>query len=135
LQLLKELQGRIRGLIRVMSMEKDCPKIKSQNCGNKARVPDARGKTYVLGGGDANPDANTVTGMFFLNDHHAYILFDSGVDRSFVSNTVSALLDIIPSTLDVSYAVELADGRTSETTTMLRDYTLGLLGNLFNIWP
>ncbi|GJT06094.1 reverse transcriptase domain-containing protein [Tanacetum coccineum] len=34
---------------------KDCPKVKNQNRGNKARVPDARGKAYVLGGGDANP--------------------------------------------------------------------------------
>ncbi|GJZ59219.1 putative reverse transcriptase domain-containing protein [Tanacetum coccineum] len=34
---------------------------------------------------------------------------------------------------DVSYAVELADRRTSETNTMLRGCTLGLLGYLFNI--
>ncbi|GKA11170.1 putative reverse transcriptase domain-containing protein [Tanacetum coccineum] len=45
----------------------------------------------------------------------------------------SALLDITPSALDVSYAVELADGRTSETNTVLRGCTLGLLGHLFNI--
>ncbi|GKE26403.1 putative reverse transcriptase domain-containing protein [Tanacetum coccineum] len=112
---------------------KDCPKVKNQNCGNKARVPDARGKAYVLGGGDTNPGSNTVMGTFILNDHHAYRLFDSSADRSFVSNTFSALLDIIPSALDVSYAVELADGRTSETNTMLRGCTLGLLGHLFNI--
>ncbi|GJX12448.1 putative ribonuclease H-like domain-containing protein [Tanacetum coccineum] len=56
---------------------------------NKARVPDARGKAYVLGGGDPNPGSNTVT-------------------------------DIIPSALDVSYAIELADGRTSKANTMLR---------------
>ncbi|GJV61559.1 putative reverse transcriptase domain-containing protein [Tanacetum coccineum] len=112
---------------------KDCPKVKNQNRGNKARVPDARGKAYVLGGGDANPGSNTVTGTFLLNDHHAYMLFDSGADRSFVSNTFSALLDIIPSALDVSYAVELADGRTSETNTVLRGCTLGLLGHPFNI--
>ncbi|GJY81500.1 putative reverse transcriptase domain-containing protein [Tanacetum coccineum] len=110
-----------------------CPKIKNQNCGNKARVPDARGKAYVLGGGDANPDSNTVTGTFLLNDHHAYMLFDSGADRSFVSNTFSTLLDITPSALDVSYVVELADGRTSETNTVLRGYTVGLLGHPFNI--
>ncbi|GJR31819.1 putative reverse transcriptase domain-containing protein [Tanacetum coccineum] len=112
---------------------KDCPKVKNQNRGNKARVPDARGKAYVLGGGDANPGSNTVTGTFLLNDHHAYMLFDSGADRSFVSNTFSTLLDIIPSALDVSYAVELADGRTSETSTVLRGCTLGLLGHPFNI--
>ncbi|GJW11933.1 putative reverse transcriptase domain-containing protein [Tanacetum coccineum] len=112
---------------------KDCPKVKNQNRGNKTRVPDARGKAYVLGGGDANPGSNTVTGTFLLNDHHAYMLFDSGADRSFVSNTFSALLDITPSALDVSYAVELADGRTSETNTVLRGCTLGLLGHPFNI--
>ncbi|GJX90106.1 putative reverse transcriptase domain-containing protein [Tanacetum coccineum] len=112
---------------------KDCPKVKNQNRGNKARVPNARGKAYVLGGGDANPGSNTVTGTFLLNDHHAYMLFDSGADRSFISNTFSMLLDITPSALDVSYAVELADGRTSETSTKLRCYTLGLLGHPFNI--
>ncbi|GJR71311.1 putative reverse transcriptase domain-containing protein [Tanacetum coccineum] len=112
---------------------KDCPKVKNQNRGNKARVLDARGKAYVLGGGDTNPGSNTITGTFLLNDHHAYMLFDSGADRSFVSNTFSALLDIIPSALDVSYAVELADGRTLETNTMLRGCTLGLLGNPINI--
>ncbi|GJU55975.1 putative reverse transcriptase domain-containing protein [Tanacetum coccineum] len=99
----------------------------------KARVHDARGKAYVLGGGDANSGSNTVTGTFLLNDHHAYMLFDSGADKSFVSNTFSALLDIIPSALDVSYAVELDDERTSETNTVLRGCTLGLLGHPFNI--
>ncbi|GKA25266.1 putative reverse transcriptase domain-containing protein [Tanacetum coccineum] len=113
--------------------KKDCPKIKNQNRRNKARVPDARGKAYVLGGGDDNLGSNTVTGTFLLNDHHAYMLFDLGADKSFVSNTFSALLDITPSALDVSYVVELAGERTSETNTMLRGYTLGLLGRLFNI--
>ncbi|GJR78742.1 putative reverse transcriptase domain-containing protein [Tanacetum coccineum] len=73
----------------------DCPKIKNQNRGNKARVPKASGRAYALGGGDANPGSNTVT--------------------------------------DVSYAVELADGRTSETNTVFMGCTLGLLGHPFNI--
>nr|GEV21615.1 hypothetical protein [Tanacetum cinerariifolium] len=113
--------------------QKDCPKVKNQNRGNKTRVHIARGKAYVLGGGDANSGSNTVTGTFLLNDYHAYMLFDSGADRSFVSNTFSTLLDITSSVLDVSYAVELADGRTSETSTVLRGCTLGLLGHPFNI--
>nr|GEV09568.1 hypothetical protein [Tanacetum cinerariifolium] len=53
--------------------------------------------------------------------------------RSFVSTTFSALLDVIPSTLDVSYAAELADGRISETSVILRGFMLGLLGHPFNI--
>ncbi|GJX68546.1 reverse transcriptase domain-containing protein [Tanacetum coccineum] len=115
----------------------DCPKLKDRNRGNKAGnkngVGEARGKAYVLGGGDANPDSNVVKGTFLLNNHYAFILFDSGADRSFVSTTFSTLLDITPDTLDVSYAVELADGRISETNTVLRGCTLGLLGHPFNI--
>ncbi|GJZ92753.1 putative reverse transcriptase domain-containing protein [Tanacetum coccineum] len=115
----------------------DCPKLKDQNHGNKTgnknRIGEARGKAYVLGGGDANPDSNVVTSMFLLNNHYASVLFDSGVDQSFVSTTFSTLLDIILDTLDVNYSVKLADGRVSEANTILRGCTLGLLGHPFNI--
>nr|GEU87172.1 putative reverse transcriptase domain-containing protein [Tanacetum cinerariifolium]GEW62153.1 putative reverse transcriptase domain-containing protein [Tanacetum cinerariifolium] len=43
-----------------------------------------------------------------------------GADRSFMSITFSTLLDVTPDTLDVSYAVKLANERISETNTMLR---------------
>ncbi|GKA69279.1 putative reverse transcriptase domain-containing protein [Tanacetum coccineum] len=88
----------------------DCPKLKGQNHGNKAGnkngVNEARGKAYVLGGGDANPDSNVVKGTFLLNNHYTSMIFDSGADRSFVSTNFSNLLDITPDTLDVSFAVE-----------------------------
>ncbi|GJZ39426.1 putative reverse transcriptase domain-containing protein, partial [Tanacetum coccineum] len=115
----------------------DCLKLKDQNYGNKAKnkndVGKARGKAYVMGEGDANPDLNVVKGTFLLNNHYAFVLFDSGADRSFVLTTFSDLLDVTPDTLDVSYAVELADGRISETNTVLRGCALGLLGHPFNI--
>ncbi|GJS48121.1 putative reverse transcriptase domain-containing protein [Tanacetum coccineum] len=115
----------------------DYPKLKYSNrgnkTGNKSGISEARGKAYVLGGGDADPDSNTITGTFLLNNHYVYVLFDSGADRSFVSNTFSALLVVILSTLDVSYAVELADKRIVETNTILRGCMLGLLGHPFNI--
>ncbi|GJV90726.1 putative reverse transcriptase domain-containing protein [Tanacetum coccineum] len=44
-----------------------------------------------------------------------------------------ALLDVAPSTLDTSYAIELADGRISETNVILRGCTLGLLVHPFDI--
>ncbi|GJX39663.1 hypothetical protein Tco_0252966 [Tanacetum coccineum] len=50
-------------------------------------------------------------------------LFDSGGDRSFVSSTFSALLDVAPSTLNTGYAVELSDRRISETNIVLRGCT------------
>ncbi|GKC12255.1 putative reverse transcriptase domain-containing protein [Tanacetum coccineum] len=89
----------------------DCLKLKDQNHGNKAGnkngVGEARGKAYVLGGGEANPDSNVVKG--------------------------TTLLDITPDTLDVSDAVKLVDERISETNTILRGCTLGLLGHPFSI--
>ncbi|GKC23313.1 putative reverse transcriptase domain-containing protein [Tanacetum coccineum] len=115
----------------------DCSKLKDLNHGNKAGnkngVGEARGKAYVMGGGEANPNSNIVKGTFLLNNHYASMMFDSGADRSFVSTTFSILLDITPDTLDVSYVIKLADGRISKTKTILRGCMLGLLGHPFNI--
>ncbi|GJV24651.1 hypothetical protein Tco_1377346 [Tanacetum coccineum] len=103
-----------------------------KNRRNKAASNDARGIAYTLGRGDGNPDSNVVTGMFLLNNHYAYILFDSRADRSFVSTTFSALIDIPATTLDVSYTVELADGKIAKFNTIIRDYTLNLLDHPFS---
>ncbi|GKA42834.1 putative reverse transcriptase domain-containing protein [Tanacetum coccineum] len=70
---------------------------------------------------------------FLFNNRCASMLFDLGADRSFVSTTFSSLLDDIQSTLDTSYAIELADGRILETNVILRGCTLGLLGHPFDI--
>nr|GEV07867.1 hypothetical protein [Tanacetum cinerariifolium] len=99
---------------------KDYPKLKNKNrrnktgnkVGNKTGSNEATAKAYAIGGG-ANPDSNVVTSTFLLNNCYASMLFNSDVDRSFVSSTFSALLDVAPSTLDTSYAVELVDGRIS----------------------
>nr|GEU77986.1 putative reverse transcriptase domain-containing protein [Tanacetum cinerariifolium] len=115
----------------------DCPKLKDQNrrnkAGNKNGVEEARGKAYVLGIGDANLDSNVMKGTFLLNNYYAFVLFDSGADRSFVSTTFSNLLDVTPDALDVSYVVELADEIISKTNIILRGCTLGLLGHPFNV--
>nr|GEW91241.1 reverse transcriptase domain-containing protein [Tanacetum cinerariifolium] len=105
----------------------------ARDAGNKNGVGEERGKAYVLGGGDANPDSNVIKGTFLLNNHYDFVLFDSGTDQSFVSSTFSTLLDIILDTLDISYAVELADERVSKINTIHRGCTLGLLGHPFNI--
>ncbi|GJR81791.1 putative reverse transcriptase domain-containing protein [Tanacetum coccineum] len=120
---------------------KDCPKLRSQNRGNQARNKngnktrgnEATTKAYAIGGGGTNPDSNVVTGTFLLNNCYASMLFDLGADRSFVSTTFSVLLDVAPTTLDTSYAIELAEGRISESNIVLRGCTLGLLGHPFDI--
>nr|GEV20135.1 putative reverse transcriptase domain-containing protein [Tanacetum cinerariifolium] len=120
---------------RIGHYSNECPKLKNQNCGNKAgkKTKEGRGKAYVLGGREANTDSNVVTGTFLLNNHYVFMLFDSGADRSFMSTTFGTLLDITLDTLDVSYAVELADERIIETNIVRRGCTLGLLGHPFNI--
>ncbi|GJX31051.1 hypothetical protein Tco_0240906 [Tanacetum coccineum] len=100
---------------------------------NKTGNNEAKARAYAIRGGGVNPNSNVVTGTFLLNNRYASMLFDLGADRSFVSTTFSALLDVIPSTLDTSYAVELANGRISETNVILRGYTLGLLGHPFDV--
>ncbi|GJR36104.1 putative reverse transcriptase domain-containing protein [Tanacetum coccineum] len=93
--------------------KRDCPKLKNKDGGNR----NAQGWVYVVanaekkGNASGNLDSNVVTGMFLLNNHYAYILFDTGADRSFISTTFSFLIDIIPTPLDNSYDVELADGK------------------------
>ncbi|GKE73328.1 putative reverse transcriptase domain-containing protein [Tanacetum coccineum] len=137
---------RLRGTCgRPGHFRRDCPKLRNQNRGNQTRNKngnktgnqtggnEATAKAYAIGGGGTNPDSNVITGTFLLNKCYASMLFDSGADRSFVSTTFSALLDVTPTTLDSSYAVELADGRILETNIILRGCTLGLLGHPFDI--
>nr|GEV65165.1 hypothetical protein [Tanacetum cinerariifolium] len=120
---------------------KDCPKLRNQNRGNKTENKngnktggnEATARAYTIRGGGANPDSNVVTGTFLLNNCYAFMLFDSGADESFVSSNFSALLDVAPSTLDTSYAVELADTRISKINVVLRGCTLGLLGHSLDI--
>ncbi|GJT85922.1 putative reverse transcriptase domain-containing protein [Tanacetum coccineum] len=128
-------------VLRPIHYRKDCPKLRNQNQGNKTgnKIGNKTGnnkattKAYAIRGGGANPDSNVVTCTFLLNNCYASMLLDSGADRSFVSSTFSALLDVAPSTLDTSYSVKLAYGRILETNVILRGCTLGLLGHSFDI--
>nr|GEV92646.1 putative reverse transcriptase domain-containing protein [Tanacetum cinerariifolium] len=82
-----------------------CPKCNYHHDGPRTQ------KAYAIGTTGTNPNSNVVTGTFLLNNRYASILFDTGADRSFVSTAFSSLIDIIPTTLDHGYDVELADGR------------------------
>ncbi|GJZ32094.1 putative reverse transcriptase domain-containing protein [Tanacetum coccineum] len=113
--------------------KKDCQKLKNKNRGNQAGNGEAREKDYVLEGSETHTDSNVVTGTFLLNNCYASVLFDTGTDRSFVSTAFSSLIDIIPTTLDNSYDVELADGRITGVNTIIRGCTLNLLNHPFNI--
>ncbi|GJX78496.1 putative reverse transcriptase domain-containing protein [Tanacetum coccineum] len=106
------------------------PKLKNKNSGNQAKIREARGRVYALGGGEASKDPNVITGTFLLNNRYASILFDTDADKSFVSTAFSALIDIVPSPLDTKYT---ANGKLIGGDTVLHGYTLNFLDHPFNI--
>ncbi|GJS61748.1 putative reverse transcriptase domain-containing protein [Tanacetum coccineum] len=112
-------------------IRRDCPKLKNRGNGN-GNGP-AQGRAYALGGRDASPDSNVITGTFLLNNRYAKILFNTGADRSFVSNTFSALVNNTPTTLENHYDVELADGKIIGVNTIIRGCTLNFMNHPFNI--
>nr|GFC55230.1 hypothetical protein [Tanacetum cinerariifolium] len=91
----------------------DCPKLKNGNQGNQTGNRNVVAKAYAVGTTETNPNSNVVTGTFLLNNRYTSILFDISADRSLVSTAFSSLIDIIPTTLDHGYDVELADEMSS----------------------
>ncbi|GKE72675.1 putative reverse transcriptase domain-containing protein, partial [Tanacetum coccineum] len=113
-----------------------CGKGHTKNgCPKKAKqeeVGEVHGRAYVIK--DAEPQGpNMVTGTFLLNNRYAFVLFDSGSDRSFVDTRFSSMLDIDPVKIDTSYEVELADGRIVSMNTVLKGCALNLVNRLFEI--
>ncbi|GJV76036.1 putative reverse transcriptase domain-containing protein [Tanacetum coccineum] len=113
--------------------KRDYMKLKNKNQGNLAGNGNAQARAYVVGTAGTNPNSNVITGTFLLNNRYALILFDTGTDMSFVSTTFSSLLNIIPTTLDQGYDVELADGKIIRVNTIIRGCTLNFLNHPFNI--
>ncbi|GKB86071.1 hypothetical protein Tco_0958343, partial [Tanacetum coccineum] len=79
--------------------------------GNQAGNGNHVARAYGVGTAGTNQNSNVVMGTFLINNRYALILFDTDADRSFVSTTFSSLIDIIPTTLDHGYDVELANDR------------------------
>ncbi|GJU81517.1 putative reverse transcriptase domain-containing protein [Tanacetum coccineum] len=93
----------------------------------------ARGRAFVMGAEEARQDPNIVTGTFSLNNHYATMLFDFGIDYSFVSTTFVPLLDIEPSSLGFSYEIEIASGQLVEINKVIRGCKLEIEGHTFDI--
>ncbi|GJY08671.1 putative reverse transcriptase domain-containing protein [Tanacetum coccineum] len=89
-------------------IKKNCPKLKNRGNGNENGT--AKGRAYALGGRDA-----------------------SLADRSFVSTTFSALINITPTTLENHYDIELADGKIIGVNTIIQGCTLNFMNHPFNI--
>ncbi|GJZ00470.1 putative reverse transcriptase domain-containing protein, partial [Tanacetum coccineum] len=97
----------------------NCPKLRNKNQGNQVGNGNAMARAYGVGTAGTNLNSNVVMGTFLLNNRYASILFDTGADKSFVFTAFSFLIDIIPTTLDYVYDVELAN----ELETASKPYT------------
>ncbi|GJZ18052.1 putative reverse transcriptase domain-containing protein, partial [Tanacetum coccineum] len=72
-------------------------------------------------------------GMFLLNQHLARVLFDSGAVKSFVSISLTSMLNIPPIPIDTFYDIEMADENLVSTNTIIQGCTLTLLNQPFKI--
>ncbi|GJT54842.1 putative reverse transcriptase domain-containing protein [Tanacetum coccineum] len=124
-------RGMVMLLLIVGHMRRNYPKLKNRGNGNGNGT--TQGRAYALGGRDASPDTNVIMGTFLLNNRYATILFDTGADRSFVSNNFSAMINITPNTLETHYDVELVDGKIIRVNTIIRGCTLNFMNHPFNI--
>ncbi|GJT58481.1 putative reverse transcriptase domain-containing protein [Tanacetum coccineum] len=117
---------------RVGHLARDYRSPANTNASNNQRGTRAA-KVYAVGRAGTNQDLNIVTGTFILNNRYASILFDTGADRSFMYTAFSSQIDIMPSTLDRYYDVELADGRILGLNAIIQGCTLYFLNHPFNI--
>ncbi|XP_021974811.1 uncharacterized protein LOC110869916 [Helianthus annuus] len=104
--------------------KRNCPKMKGQN---------ARGRAFDLNAGKARDDPTVVTGMFLINNHYAFVQFDTGADLSFVSKNFEPFLCSQASKPDKKYSIELANGKLIETSEVMHGCSIRLNDHSFSI--
>ncbi|KAK1435856.1 hypothetical protein QVD17_01627 [Tagetes erecta] len=106
------------------------------NCPKKARGGNEKERTAGKGNArvfqmtaeEARNHDDVLTGMFPVNHTYACILFDSGANRSFVSDTFLPCLNGLIAKLDMPYVVEIANGLEVKVENALRDCNLKING-------
>nr|GEU82632.1 putative reverse transcriptase domain-containing protein [Tanacetum cinerariifolium] len=93
----------------------------------------AQGRAFGLGVAEAPQDPNVVMGTFSLNDHFATVLFDYGVDYSFISTNFLPLINMKPSVISPGYEIEIASDVKVETNEIIQGCRLKLEGHTFII--
>nr|GEU54223.1 putative reverse transcriptase domain-containing protein [Tanacetum cinerariifolium] len=103
--------------------KKNYPKLKNNGCANENGG--ARGKAYVLGRGNSNPESNTVTGSFdviigmdLLREYHAVIICDEKIVRVPFRN--DAL--IFQGKRNDQEAKDKSEGKRLEDVPIVRDF-------------
>ncbi|XP_071687745.1 uncharacterized protein [Rutidosis leptorrhynchoides] len=105
---------------------KDCPNAKKN-------VEPAKGRAFNINSNEAHDDPKLVMSTFLLDNHHAYVLFDSGADRSFVSKDFCHNIKNPVSSLENLYSIELGNGNLMKANRIYRGCTLNLVEKSFSI--
>ena len=80
---------------------------------------------------EARETAYVVSGTFLVNSLHARVLFDSGADRSFVSNSLCQRFTMPTTKLSEALVVEVASGELVVIRDHYEKCTIELDGEIF----
>ncbi|XP_076925383.1 uncharacterized protein LOC143588194 [Bidens hawaiensis] len=104
-------------------MKNECPELRARNEKaaegsrttvnvKKLEVPKPQGGAFQITAEEAKVIPDVVTGSFLVNSLSAYVLFDSGASRSFISKTFACHNSFSRSKLVNSLEVEIASDRS-----------------------
>ncbi|KAD6455173.1 hypothetical protein E3N88_09879 [Mikania micrantha] len=92
-------------LKRAAPISDDSRSFRFQDSGKKPEAPKPKGRAFQISAEEAKVMSDVVTGTFLVNSIPAYVLFDSGANRSFVSikfvHHPSFVLEKLPVPLEV----------------------------------
>ncbi|GJQ96448.1 putative reverse transcriptase domain-containing protein [Tanacetum coccineum] len=80
---------------------KDCPQAKQKQSmpADFARLPPATGRVYATTRDQAAKTSGTITGILYIDDRTAFVLFDTGATHSIISTTFAKKLNMNPTPL------------------------------------
>ncbi|XP_071727609.1 uncharacterized protein [Rutidosis leptorrhynchoides] len=105
-----------------------------RECPNAEKTTEpAKGREFNINSSEARDDPKLVTGTFLFDNHHAYVLFDSGADRSFVCKDFFHNIKNHVSSLENLYSIGLGNGNLMKTDQIYRGCNLNLTGKSFSI--
>ncbi|KAD7476992.1 hypothetical protein E3N88_00128 [Mikania micrantha] len=110
-------------LKKAVPINDDSQSFKSQSSGKKPEAPKPKGRAFQISAEEAKVTSDVVTGTFFVNSIPAYVLFDSGANRSFVSIKFVHHPSFVLEKLPVPLEVEVADSKSFLVLDIYRNFS------------
>ncbi|KAD3641749.1 hypothetical protein E3N88_30973 [Mikania micrantha] len=85
---------------------------KGSGSGKKFEVPKPKGRAFQITADEAKDAGDVVTGTFLVNSVPAYVLFDSGASKSFVSTKFTHHTSFVLEKLIAPLEIEVADSKS-----------------------